>query len=52
MRAWRKRDERLGTMLQAVKTVHSALNSFYGKLDDEQKAQFETLGLQQASQAN
>jgi hypothetical protein len=42
MRAWRKRDERLRTMLQAVKTVHSALNSFYGKLDDEQKAQFET----------
>ena len=37
-------------MLQAVKTV--ALNSFYGKLDDEQKAQFETLGLQQASQAD
>jgi hypothetical protein len=29
--------------------VHSALNSFYGKLDDEQKAQFETLGQQQAS---
>jgi hypothetical protein len=44
--------ERLRTMLQAVKTVHSALNSFYGKLDDEQKAQFETLGLQQASQAD
>jgi hypothetical protein len=41
--------ERLRTMLQAVKTVHSALNSFYGKLDDEQKAQFETLGQQQAS---
>jgi hypothetical protein len=44
MRAWRKRDERFRTMLQAVKTVHSALNSFYGKLDDEQKAQFETFG--------
>jgi LTXXQ motif family protein len=39
-------------MLQAAKTVHSALNSFCGKLDDEQKAQFETLGLQQASQAD
>jgi hypothetical protein len=36
--------ERLRTMLQAVKTVHSALDSFYGKLDDEQKAQFETFG--------
>jgi hypothetical protein len=44
--------ERLRTMLQAVKTVHSAPNSFYGKLDDEQKTRFETLGLQQASQAD
>jgi hypothetical protein len=38
--------KRLNMMLQAVKIVHSALNSFYGKLDDEQKAQFETLGPQ------
>jgi len=35
---------RLETMLQAVKTVHAALDDFYGKLSDEQKAQFESIG--------
>ena len=35
---------RLETMLRAVKTVHAALDDFYGKLNDEQKAQFEALG--------
>jgi hypothetical protein len=35
---------RLDTMLQAVKTVHAALDDFYGKLNDEQKAQFEAIG--------
>jgi hypothetical protein len=36
--------KRLDTMLQAVKTVGSALNAFYGALTDEQKAQFESIG--------
>jgi hypothetical protein len=35
---------RLDTMLQAVKTVRAALDDFYGKLTDEQKAQFEAIG--------
>jgi hypothetical protein len=35
---------RLDTMLQAVKTVRAALDDFYGKLSDEQKAQFEAIG--------
>jgi hypothetical protein len=35
---------RLETMLQAVKTVRAALDDFYGKLSDEQKAQFEAIG--------
>jgi len=43
--------ERLDTMLQAVKTVHTALDKFYGELSDEQKARFETLGPQRTSQA-
>jgi hypothetical protein len=38
--------KRLDTMLQAVKTVRSALNEFYGALTDEQKAQFESIGRQ------
>jgi hypothetical protein len=35
---------RLDTMLQAVKLVRAALDDFYGKLNDEQKAQFEAIG--------
>jgi hypothetical protein len=35
---------RLDSMLQAVKTVRAALDEFYGKLTDEQKAQFEAIG--------
>jgi LTXXQ motif family protein len=35
---------RLDTMLQAVKKVRVALDDFYGKLNDEQKAQFEAIG--------
>jgi LTXXQ motif family protein len=35
---------RLETMLQAVKSVRAALGDFYGKLSDEQKAQFEAIG--------
>jgi hypothetical protein len=36
--------KRLDVMLQAVKTVRGALDDFYGKLSDEQKAQFEAIG--------
>jgi hypothetical protein len=38
--------KRLATMLEAVKTVRSALSEFYGTLTDEQKAQFESIGRQ------
>jgi LTXXQ motif family protein len=31
-------------MLQAVKNVRTALDDFYGRLSDEQKAQFEAIG--------
>jgi hypothetical protein len=36
--------KRLDVMLQAVTTVRTALDDFYGKLSDEQKAQFEAIG--------
>jgi hypothetical protein len=36
--------KRLDVMLQAVKTVRTAVDDFYGKLSDEQKAQFEAIG--------
>ena len=36
--------KRLDTMLQAVETVRSALDSLYSELSDEQKAQFESIG--------
>lgn len=38
--------KRLDTMLQAVQTVRAALDDLYGKLTDEQKAQFEAIGPQ------
>jgi hypothetical protein len=38
--------KRLSTMLEAVKTVRSALDAFYATLSDEQKAQFESIGRQ------
>jgi hypothetical protein len=38
--------KRLDTMLQAVKTVRSGLDGFYGALNDEQKARFEAIGPQ------
>jgi hypothetical protein len=41
--------KRLDTMLEAVKTVHSALNDFYASLNDEQKARFEAIGPSQTS---
>jgi hypothetical protein len=36
--------KRLDSMLQAVKTVRSGLDGFYGELNDEQKARFEAIG--------
>jgi hypothetical protein len=36
--------KRLDVMLQAIKTVRPALDDFYAKLTDEQKAQFEAIG--------
>ena len=44
--------KRLDTMLQAVKTVRSALDDFYAQLSDEQKASFEAIGPQRTSQAD
>jgi hypothetical protein len=43
--------KRLDTMLEAVKTVRSALNDFYASLNDEQKAQFEAIGPQRTSKS-
>jgi hypothetical protein len=37
-------DKRLNAMLEAVKTVRTALEAFYATLTDEQKAQFESIG--------
>jgi len=42
--------KRLDAMLQAVKTVRSALNDFYGSLSDEQKLRFEAIGPQRTSE--
>jgi hypothetical protein len=36
--------KRLDAMLQAVKTVRAALDTFYGTLSDEQKAAFDVIG--------
>jgi hypothetical protein len=43
---------RLETMLQAVKTVRASLDDFYGKLSDEQKAQFEAIGPARSALSN
>lgn len=40
--------KRLTTMLEAVKTVRTALDGFYGSLNDEQKAGFDAIGPQRA----
>jgi hypothetical protein len=37
--------KRLDVMLNAVKSVHAAVNDLYGDLNDEQKAQFNRIGL-------
>src|SRR3954469_20910730 len=44
--------KRLDVMLQAVKTVRTALTDFYGALSDEQKAQFESIGRQRLGMAD
>jgi hypothetical protein len=44
--------KRLDTMLQAVKTVRAPLDSFYGSLSDEQKANFDGIGPKRASAAD
>jgi len=41
--------KRLDAMLQAVKSVRSALDEFYTTLSDEQKAQFEAIGPRRTS---
>jgi hypothetical protein len=43
--------KRLDTMLEAIKAVRTALDDLYGKLSDEQKAQFETIGPLRAATA-
>jgi len=42
--------KRLDVMLTAVKSVRSALNDFYDTLNDEQKAQFNTIGRSRTAQ--
>lgn len=44
--------KQLNTMLEAVKTVRTALDDFYGKLSDEQKAQFEAIGPRRAASSD
>jgi LTXXQ motif family protein len=39
--------QRLNAMLEAIKTVQPALETFYGSLSDEQKARFNQLGVGQ-----
>ncbi len=41
--------DRINAMLQAVRTVRTALNEFYGSLSDEQKARFNVIGQGRAS---
>lgn len=42
--------KRIDAMLQSVQIVRAALNDFYSSLNDEQKAQFNTIGQARASQ--
>lgn len=44
--------KRLDAMLQAVKTVRAPLDSFYGSLTDEQKANFDAIGPKRMSSAD
>ena len=43
---------RLGAMVQAVKNLRPTLGTFYASLSDEQKAQFNTMGQQNAGDTN
>jgi hypothetical protein len=45
-------NNRLGAMVQAVKNLRPTLGTFYASLSDEQKAQFNTMGQQNAGDAN
>jgi len=42
-------DTRLDAMLDAIKLVRPALDDFFATLNDEQKAQFETIGTKRTS---
>jgi len=44
--------KRLDVMLEAVKTVRTPLDDFYGRLSDEQKAQFEAIGQRRSARAD
>jgi hypothetical protein len=44
--------KRLDLMLEAVKTVRAPLDDFYGKLSDEQKAQFEAIGQRRSASSD
>jgi hypothetical protein len=41
--------DRLDALIAAANTVQPALDSFYGSLSDEQKAQFNILGRRQTA---
>jgi hypothetical protein len=43
-------EQRLQTILAAIETARGPLNTFYGSLSDEQKAQFNTIGRTAAKQ--
>jgi hypothetical protein len=42
-------NNRLDAMVQAVKTLRPPLGTFYASLSDEQKAQFNSMGQQNAT---
>lgn len=44
--------KRLDTMLQAVKTVRTPMDDFYGSLTDEQKASFDAIGPQRTASSD
>ncbi len=44
--------KRLDVMLEAVKTVRTPLDDFYGRLSDEQKAQFEAIGQRRSASSD
>lgn len=44
--------KRLTTMLEAVNTVRTPLDTFYGSLSDEQKANFDAIGPKRASEVH